>query len=121
MPNCQSYGRTPQPWSTSGFTTVGLNGFPKVEVSQAPQLSTLPVVVGDCAPELRRSQSTTKSLSLSCQERSVVCENVTAGFAMVYCASLLAACRYLLTFTLSDVLPLPKTSYAAPMRGVMSW
>ena len=31
-----------------------------------------------------------------------------------------AAARYLPKFTLTDVLPLPKTSYAAPNRGVMS-
>src|SRR4051812_35177675 len=31
-----------------------------------------------------------------------------------------AACRYLPAFTLSDVLPLPKTSIARPTRGVMS-
>src|SRR5262252_2731249 len=111
----------PQPWSTSGFTVVVLNGLPKFELSHGPQVSMLPVVVGDCAAGFFKSQFTTKSLLLSVQARLVVCWNVTAPFAMVYCASLLAACRYLLTFAFSDVLPLPKTSYAAPIRGVMSW
>ena len=39
---------------------------------------------------------------------------------MVNTLSLLAGSRYLLTFTRSDVRPLPNKSYAAPIRGVMS-
>src|SRR5580765_7482602 len=106
MPNCQSYGRIPQPCSTSGFTVVVLNGFPKFEFSHGPHVSMLPVVAGDCAAGFFRLQSTTKFWLVSVQARLVVCWNVTAGFAIVYCASLFAACRYLLKFTLSDVLPL---------------
>ena len=43
-----------------------------------------------------------------------------AGFMKVYRSWLFALCRYLPTFTFSDVFPVPNTSYAAPMRGVMS-
>ena len=46
----------------------------------------------------------------SVQERFVVCWNVTAGFEIVYCASLFAACRYLLKLAFTDVFPLPNTS-----------
>src|SRR6516164_9730757 len=42
------------------------------------------------------------------------------GFAPEARLLTLAPCRYLPTLTLTAVLPLPKTSYAAPMRGVMS-
>jgi hypothetical protein len=56
----------------------------------------------------------------SFQARDVVVWKVTPGLLMVYASPAYALCRYLLTFTFSAVLPLPKTSYAAPIRGVMS-
>ena len=44
----------------------------------------------------------------------------SAGFAVYARLLTLAPCRYLPTFTLSDVFPFPNTSYAAPRRGVTS-
>src|SRR5262245_11864699 len=44
----------------------------------------------------------------------------SAGFAPYARLLTLAPCRYFPRFTLSAVLPLPKRSYAAPMRGVTS-
>src|SRR5262245_16503806 len=108
-PNCQSYGRTPQPCSTSGLTVVVLNGLPKFRFCQGPQTSP-PVARLSSATLFVNTQSTMKLPFESVHERLVVCWNVTAGFAIVYCASLLAACRYLLMFPLIDVLPLPNRS-----------
>lgn len=68
-----------------------------------------------------RTQSGTLLLFVSAQLRTVVDWYVTPGFLMVKTLSLFAGSRYLLTLTRSDVLPLPNKSYAAPMRGVMSW
>src|SRR5439155_11631563 len=44
----------------------------------------------------------------------------SAGFAVYARLLTLAPCRYLPRLTLSAVLPVPNTSNAAPMRGVMS-
>src|ERR1700704_3399194 len=38
-PNCQSYGRTPEPWSTSGLTVVSTSGLPNAEFEYGPQKS----------------------------------------------------------------------------------
>ena len=53
--------------------------------------------------------------------RSTICSS-SAGTSRpdsrsVYCASLLAACRYLLMFPLSDVLPLPNRSTPRPFAA----
>src|SRR5262245_7711660 len=89
----------------------------------------LPVVVGLCAPVFCRLQSTTKLWLLSVHVRVTFgLPNAAAvppgirseGFAPETRLPTLAPCRYLPTLTLSAVLPVPNTSYAAPMRGVMS-
>src|SRR5580765_7407908 len=99
----------PQPCMVSGFTIVAPKGLPKFRFVQAPQTSPPPAVLFS-ATLFISTQSTTRLLLLSVQARLVVCWNVTAELPIVYCASLLAACRYLLTLTFSDVLPLPNTS-----------
>jgi hypothetical protein len=74
-----------------------------------PQMSP-PLAVLSSATLFISTQSTTRLPLASLHDRLVVCWNVVAGLAMVYCASLFAACRYLLMFTLTDVLPVPNTS-----------
>src|SRR5205823_8016085 len=113
---CQSYGRMPQPCIVSGLTIVAPNGLPKFRFVHGPQTSP-PAAELSSAVLLVSTQSTRKFLFESVHDRFVVCWNVTAGLPIVYCASLFAACRYLLTFTFTDVLPLPKTSYATPILG----
>src|SRR5216117_2781059 len=44
----------------------------------------------------------------------------SAGFAVYARLLTLAPCRYFPRLTFSAVLPVPNTSYAAPIRGVMS-
>ncbi len=94
-----------------------------------PQVSMLPVVVGLCAPVFRRLQSGTKLLLLSAHVRVTFgLPNAAAappgmrsdGLAPDTRLPTLAPWRYLPTLTLTAVLPVPKTSYAAPKRGVMS-
>src|SRR5690349_17419999 len=106
---CQSYGRIPQPCRTAGFTVVVLNGLPKFRFNHGPQTS--PPVAELFSPALFKTlQSTTRLPLVSVHDTLVVCWNVVAGFEITYCASLFAACRYLLTFTFNAVLPLPKMS-----------
>ena len=91
----------------------------------------LPVVVGLCAVGMLRLQSGTKLWLLSVQVRVVPglkmppnvvlppgirCDGLTFAARLLT----LAPCRYLPTLTFNAVLPLPKTSIAAPRRGVMS-
>src|SRR6185369_16665392 len=57
---------------------------------------------------------------VSLQLRVVVAVNEAAELPMMNGPSLLAGCRYLLKLPFTDVLPLPNTSHATPMRGVMS-
>src|SRR5262249_62309774 len=94
-----------------------------------PQLSMLPVVAGLCANGFVRLQSGVKLPLLSVHVRITFgLPNAAAlppgmrsdGFALGTRLPTLAPCRYLPRLSFSDVLPLPKTSYAAPMRGVMS-
>src|SRR6187401_454112 len=68
---CQLFKRDFQPWITSSSMITALGLFlPKLALLSAVHVSTLPVVAGLCAPTLgERSQSTTKSLSLSVQFR----------------------------------------------------
>src|SRR4030095_15189536 len=120
IPNCQSYGRMPQPCCTSGLTRVVTRGLPKLELFQTPQLSP-PDVRLFCAARFLRSQAGMKFLLPSVQLRVVVCWKVTAGLLIVYWLPFCAVSRYLLMFTFRDVLRVPKRSYAAPIRGVMSW
>src|ERR1700730_3440634 len=89
----------------------------------------LPVVAGLCANGFVRLQSGTKLPLVSVHVRVADgLPNVAAappgmrsdGFAPDTRLPTLAPCSYLPPLTLSAVLPLPKTSYAAPIRGVMS-
>src|SRR6266542_2535610 len=109
----------PHPCCTSGFTRTVTNGLPKLELLQAPQLSP-PDARLFCPEGFIRSQSGMKLRFPSVQLRVVVCWNVTAGVSVVYRLPFCAVSRYLLIFTFTDVLPFPKRSYAAPMRGVTS-
>src|SRR5580700_9508406 len=94
-----------------------------------PQVSMLPVVAGLCASGFVRLQSGTKLPLVSAHVRLTdgLANDARAppgmrsdGFAPGARLPTLAPCRYLPPLTLSAVLPLPKTSNAAPMRGVMS-
>src|SRR5947199_10633152 len=88
----------------------------------------LPVVVGLCASGLVRLQSGMKLPLRAVHERLVGGGKMpppppgirTAGFAVYARLLTLAPCRYLPRLTLSAVLPVPNTSNAAAMRGVMS-
>src|SRR6185369_5754481 len=118
MVACLSLGRTPQPLRISGLTMVAEPILPK--------LMLLPVTAAQVSPlrELAagfvRSQSTIL-FPLSVQPRLVTTDTiVAAGFDDVYGASLAAYARYLPQLNFTAVLPLPKTSYATPTRGVMS-
>src|SRR5580765_3174330 len=129
-PYDQSDGRTPQPLTTPGskFAPTKLLD-PNDTLLTLPQVSMLPVVVGLCAFTFCRLQSTMKLPLLSVQLRVTFgLPNAAAappgmrsdGFAFASRLPTLAPCRYLPALTLSAVLPVPKTSYAAPTRGVMS-
>src|SRR5215471_5414518 len=112
---CLSLGRTPQPLRIAGLTIVAAPVLPK--------LAKLPVAAAHSplAAALSRLQSTTLLLLVSCQPRFVTLETtVTAGLLEVYGASFEAYARYLPQLNFTAVLPVPKTSYATPMRGVMS-
>ncbi|MNC85635.1 hypothetical protein D3C83_12450 [compost metagenome] len=76
MLNWWSTGRTPQPDMMSGLTRVALNADPKSLLFHPPQTSPADGVVA-----LRRSQSTTRSLSVSVQLTDVLNWNVEAGFS----------------------------------------
>src|ERR1044072_7339862 len=76
-PNDQSDGRTPHPDSSPGSKlapTVCVP--PNARLLIWAHVSTLPVVVGPCASGLFKSQSGTKSRSLSVQLRAVDGANV---------------------------------------------
>src|SRR5262249_21800741 len=128
--NDQSDGRTPQPLSRPGsmFAPTKLLE-PNAVLLIAPHVSMLPVVAGLCAFTLSRLQSGMKLLLVSVHVRVTFgLPNAAAappgirsdGFALETRLPTLAPCRYLPVLTLTAVLPLPKTSYAAPKRGVMS-
>src|SRR5215212_8062492 len=71
MPKFQLYGRTLQPESTFGSTIVFGTTLPKFRLPpvSAAHTSPLPVVVGLCAAELSRLQSTAKLPFVSVQPR----------------------------------------------------
>src|SRR6185436_15208704 len=69
---------------------------------------------------LVRSQLGTKSRLASVHTRVVVVCRRPLGRSAAYARPFCAAWRYLPTLILTDVLPLPNTSMAAPARGVMS-
>src|SRR5262245_54013229 len=82
--------------------------------------STVPVS-GLWAAAFSRSQSTTRSRSLSVQPRVCTLRTTVApGFVEVYGASFAAYARYFPKLNFTAVLPVPKTSYATPTRGVKS-
>src|SRR5687768_1618939 len=71
-PHCQSFSRTPQPFSVAGLTCVTMPDAPpkfRLLPVSAAQVSTDPLA-GFCRPRFSRLQSTTLSLSLSVQARS---------------------------------------------------
>src|SRR5262245_12473456 len=85
----------------------------------AAQVSTCPVA-GPCAALFSRLQSTTLSPSLSVQSRLTVATIVAPRFVDVNGGSFEAKPRYLPHRSFNAVLPLPKTSYPIPTRGLMS-
>src|SRR4051812_22783869 len=125
-PNCQSLGRTPQPSSSAGSKLLLKTGLPKFELLNWPHTSP-PAVDRFCAFGFSRSQSGTKLPLLSVHERVTAGGAPSAGLPAIRTAGLVrkyvfwlvAASRYLPTFTLIAVLPLPNRSYAMPPRGVM--
>src|SRR5689334_22868880 len=119
MPYCQSYGLTPQPFCTSGLTRVVTAALPKVADNHGPHS---PLAAGFMKSHCGMKSLLTPRPVVSLQLRAVVAvkDPAPAGLPMMNGPSLLAGCRYLLKLPFTDVLPLPKTSHAAPMRGVMS-
>src|SRR5690349_6655192 len=128
--NDQSDGRTPHPLSRPGsmFAPTKLLE-PNAVLLIAPQVSMLPVVAGLCAFTFCRLQSTWKLPFVSAHVRVTFgLPNAAAappgirsdGLAFDTRLPTLAPCRYLPALTFTAVLPVPKTSYAAPKRGVMS-
>ena len=77
-PHCQSFSRTPQPLSVSGFVSV-------VVADRLPKFRALPVSPAHSPLTVRTSrlQSTTLSLSLSVQPRSYVLTVRFAGLLRV--------------------------------------
>src|SRR3954469_17376244 len=88
----------------------------------------LPVVAGLWASGLARLQSGTKLRFASVQERVTLSGANgpplpgarSVGVALAPLFDTPAPSRYLPMFALTAVLPLPKTSHAIPIRGVMS-
>src|SRR5262252_4361432 len=121
MPNCQSDGRTPQPLSTAGSMLVSPAVLPNPDDDHGPHS---PLAAG-----FIRLQSGRKFPFESVHVRLTVVWKFgpmrplrpsIAGLEIVWFCWLFAPCRYFPRFTRTDVLPLPMTSQAAPMRGVMS-
>src|SRR5262245_42898212 len=120
----------PHPWVSCGSMVAPMNWFePNCRLLIWPQVSMLPVVVGLCASGFARSQSGMKLLLASVHVRFTdgLANPAAAppgirsdGLACESRLPTLAPCRYLPTLTFSAVFPLPSTSYAAPIRGVMS-
>src|SRR5712671_2575044 len=129
-PNDQSDGRTPQPLSTPGSKLAPTNWFePNATLLTTPQVSMLPVVAGLCGFGFCRLQSGTLFPLVSVHARVTFGLANAArappgmrsdGFEFAARLPTLAPCRYLPMLTFRAVLPVPKTSYAAPKRGVMS-
>src|SRR4030095_8427572 len=96
-PHCQSFSRTPQPFSVSGLTCVSVAEVPlKLRSLPVSALHTsgelfAPATVGPCAAKLSRLQSTTLLLLLSVQPRDTVLMIRFAGLLRVYALSFVAA------------------------------
>src|SRR5919197_3490553 len=99
----------PHPLSSAESTFVSKTGFPNEEFA-IPAHS--PFSAG-----FSRSQSGTNSLLLSVHVRVVVVLNFELGLLATYVLLFCAASRYLPTFTLIAVRPVPNTSHATPPRG----
>src|SRR5437868_6821819 len=111
-PYCQSRLRVPQPWRTAGLTVVVCANEPQLRADHAPHS---PLAAG-----LRKLHSATRLPLGSDHERLIEVTSDEPGLLMMYASPVHAPCRYSPTLTFSAVFPLPKTSYVAPMRGVMS-
>src|SRR5665213_719971 len=95
-------------------------GLAKFRLLICPQKSP-PDARRSCADGLLKLQSGAKFLLVSVHVLVTDVEMRESGFVSAPVIELpSAAARYLPTFTFTDVLPLPNTSYAAPKRGVMS-
>src|ERR1043166_326781 len=112
MPYCQSRLRVPQPLRTAGLTVVVWLNEPQLSADHAPHS---PLATG-----FRKSHCATRSPLGSDHARLIEVTSVEPALLIVYASPVQAPCRYSPTFPLSAVLPLPKTSKAAPSRGVMS-
>src|SRR5215472_1994219 len=120
MPTFQSYGRSPQPVRIAGSYVLLKTGLAKFKLLIWPQKSP-PVGRRSCASGLLRSQSGLKFLFASVHARVTDVEMRDNGFVNAPVIELpSAAARYLPMLNFTDVLPLPKTSYATPNLGVMS-
>src|SRR5687767_5835328 len=121
-PNCQSPERTPHPDRSPGSNVESKTWVPKLGLALALQKSmpsgTPPAgVCVPCAALFSRTQSATKSRSSSCHVRVVVVDSREVGLSAVNSPPFCAASSYRPKFTLTDVRPVPNTSYATPPRG----
>src|SRR5215813_4339895 len=120
MPTFQSYGRMAQPFRIAGSYVLLKTGFAKFRLLICPQKSP-PEGRKSCASGLLRSQSGLKFLFASVHVRVTEVEMRDSGLVNAPVIELpSAAARYLPMLNFTDVLPLPKTSYARPNRGVRS-
>src|SRR6266705_7191380 len=126
-PSVQSDGRTPQPVSSAGSKLLVCVVVPKARFEITPQTSP-PLVRRSCAAPSRRSQSGLKLLLESVHARvtphgangPTVQRIRSVGFALAQLLEIPMPSRYSPALNLKAVLPLPNTSYATPILGVMS-
>src|SRR5215471_10665612 len=101
---------------------------PNAVFDATPHVSMLPVVAGLCAFGFSRSQSGTRFLFASVHDRvtphgpngPVVQGKRNVGLEFAQLFEMPIPSRYLPTLNLKAVRPLPNTSYARPILGVMS-
>ena len=118
----QLYSRTFQPLRTLGSYVWKTTDLPKFWLAQAPHSPlTAGVIRSQSGVKLPRRGSPTGKVR-SFQLRFVLVATRDAGcWSNPYAPYQLSAVGYRPRLNLSDVLPLPDRSYAAPNRGLMSF
>src|SRR6516164_3870048 len=109
--NSQFHGRTFHPCSKRRSSCVIAMGWPKVGVSHGPQFR--------LAFGFNRSQCTALSLAVAVTFLAVLVAKAEPGLSALAVA-IWSAATPRAAETFSAVLPLPKRSYAAPNRGLVS-
>src|SRR5215471_1053364 len=109
--NSQFHGRTFQPCSKRGSSCVIAIGWPNVGVSHGPQF---PLAFG-----FNRSQFTTLLAAVAVTVLAVLVAKAEPGLSAL-AVEIWSAATPRAAETFRAVLPLPKRSYAAPNRGLVS-